>query len=211
MHDSPGGDGAGGRGGQRRLERPDGGKGRGLDFSLRVDPSCCSALRQHKARQRSTRRKTSGDDHDQTHTGAPSVTRPTTALRRSIERAAEAGMDRFVTQREAADLARCSKDTIVRTRQAGRLPHARLDGHRWMIPIADLVVAGIYDPAAGAMPGALSAAPEQPGDPCAAPVSMDLARAQARIAALEDLVARQDGELAFLRQLATDTLSRKAS
>ena len=139
------------------------------------------------------------------------MTRPTTALRRSIERAAEAGMDRFVTQREAADLARCSKDTIVRTRQAGRLPHARLDGHTWMIPIADLVVAGLYDPAAGAMPvapaEARAPAPEGPG---AAPTSMELARAQARIAALEDLVARQDDELRFLRQLATDTLSKKA-
>jgi excisionase family DNA binding protein len=139
------------------------------------------------------------------------VTRPTTALRRSIERAAEAGMDRSVTQREAADLARCSKDTIVRTRQAGRLPHARLDGHTWMIPIADLVVAGLYDPATRALPDAPAEAPEEPEDPGAVPTSMELARAQARIAALEDLVARQDAELAFLRQLATDTLAKKAS
>jgi len=139
------------------------------------------------------------------------VTRPTTALRRSIERAAEAGMDRFVTQREAADLARCSKDTIVRTRQAGRLPHARLDGHTWMIPIADLVVAGLYDPAAGAMPDTPARARDEPEHPGAVPSSMELARAQARIAALEDLVARQDEELRFLRQLATDTLSKKAS
>ena len=139
------------------------------------------------------------------------MTRPTTALRRSIERAAEAGMDRFVTQREAGDLARCSKDTIVRTRQAGRLPHARLDGHTWMIPIADLVVAGLYDPATGAMPDAPAGAPLEPESQGAVPASMELARAQARIAALEDLVARQDDELRFLRQLATDTLARKAS
>jgi len=139
------------------------------------------------------------------------VTRPTTALRRSIERAAEAGMDRSVTQREAAELARCSKDTIVRTRQAGRLPRARLDGHTWMIPVADLVVAGLYDPAAGAMPDPPTPAPQEPRGPGAAPASMELARAQARIAALEDLVARQDDELRFLRQLATDTLAKKAS
>ena len=139
------------------------------------------------------------------------MTRPTTALRRSIERATEAGMDRSVTQREAADLARCSKDTIVRTRQAGRLPHARLDGHTWIIPIADLVVAGLYHPATGATPDTPARTPEEPGDPCAPPVSMELARAQARIAALEDLVARQDDELRFLRQLATDTLAKKAS
>lgn len=139
------------------------------------------------------------------------MTRSTTALRRSIERAAEAGMDRSVTQREAADLARCSKDTIVRTRQAGRLPHARLDGHTWMIPIADLVVAGLYDPATGAMPDTPIRARDEPEHPGAVPTSMELARAQARIAALEDLVARQDDELDFLRQLATDTLAKKAS
>jgi hypothetical protein len=43
------------------------------------------------------------------------------------------------------------------------------------------------------------------------PASMELARAQARIAALEDLVARQDDELAFLRQLTVDTLGRRAA
>jgi hypothetical protein len=40
---------------------------------------------------------------------------------------------------------------------------------------------------------------------------MELARAQARIAAFEELVARQDDELRFLRQLTTDTLGRRAS
>ncbi|MDA8358320.1 MAG: hypothetical protein M0Z95_18980 [Actinomycetota bacterium] len=139
------------------------------------------------------------------------MTRPTTALRRSIERAPEAGMDRSVTQREAADLARCSKDTIVRTRQAGRFPRARLDGHTWMIPIADLVVAGLYDPATGAVPDTPTRAPAESECAGAPPTSMELARAQARIAALEDLVARQDAELAFLRQLATDTLAKRAS
>ena len=139
------------------------------------------------------------------------MTRPTTALRRSIERAAGPGMDRFVTQREAADLARCSKDTIVRTRQAGRLPHARLDGHTWMIPIVDLVVADLYDPATAAIPDAPARAPAESERAGAPPTSMELARAEARIAGLEDLVARQDAELAFLRQLATDTLAKKAS
>ncbi len=80
-----------------------------------------------------------------------------------------------------------------------------------MIPIADLVVAGLYDPATGATPDTPTPAPQEPGGPGAVPASMELARAQARIAALEDLVARQDDELAFLRQLATDTLAKKAS
>ncbi|MDA8310174.1 MAG: helix-turn-helix domain-containing protein [Actinomycetota bacterium] len=128
-------------------------------------------------------------------------------LRRSLERA-EAALDRFVTQREAAELTGCSKDTIVRARQAGRFPHARLDGHTWTIPTADLAAAGLYDPATPAH--AVAPAPA-PGTAAAVPDGLALARAEARIAALEDLVARQDAELAFLRQLATDTLSRKAS
>ena len=128
-------------------------------------------------------------------------------LRRSLERA-EAALDRFITQREAAELTGCSKDTIVRARQAGRFPHARLDGHTWTIPTADLAAAGLYDPATPAH--AVASAPP-PGTAAEVPDGLALARAEARIAALEDLVARQDAELAFLRQLATDTLSRKAS
>ena len=128
-------------------------------------------------------------------------------LRRSLERA-EAALDRFVTQRQAAELTGCSKDTIVRARQAGRFPHARLDGHTWTIPTADLAAAGLYDPATPAH--AVVPAPA-PGTAAEVPDGLALARAEARIAALEDLVARQDAELAFLRQLATDTLSRKAS
>ena len=128
-------------------------------------------------------------------------------LRRSLERA-EAALDRFVTQREAAELTGCSKDTIVRARQAGRFPHARLDGHTWTIPTADLAAAGLYDPVTPAH--AVASAPP-PGTAAEVPDGLALARAEARIAALEDLVARQDAELAFLRQLATDTLSRKAS
>ncbi len=38
---------------------------------------------------------------------------------------------------------------------------------------------------------------------------MQLARALAQVAALEDLVARQDDQLAFLRQLTVDTLTKR--
>ena len=131
----------------------------------------------------------------------------TSGLRRSIERAG-AALDRFVTQREAAALSGVSKDTIARARQAGRFPHARLDGHTWTIPTADLAAAGLYDPATTSRPVAPDPAPGT-GDETPDPLA--LARAESRIGALEDLVARQDAELAFLRQLATDTLSRKAS
>jgi hypothetical protein len=113
----------------------------------------------------------------------------------------------LVTQRQAAELVGCSKDTIIRARLARRFPRAQLDGHTWQLPVGDLITAGLYDPAAeeaGAPRPARDKSPAQP-------VSMELARAQARIAALEELVARQDDELRFLRQLTTDTLGRRAS
>ncbi|MGH7904853.1 MAG: hypothetical protein ACREPA_12120 [Candidatus Dormibacteraceae bacterium] len=139
------------------------------------------------------------------------MTRRASGLRRSVEPPGPVGMDRYVTQREAAELSRCSKDTVVRARQAGRFPHARLDLRTWTIPILDLVAAGLYHPALGASPAASSGGEAPPAVPGAAPTGMELFRAQARIAALEDLVARQDAELAFLRQLATDTLAKRAS
>lgn len=132
-------------------------------------------------------------------------------LRRSMERA-EAALDAFVTQREAAELCQVSRDTIVRARQAGRFPHARFERHTWTIPTADLAAAGLYDPASRPQPG--------PAAPVCAPVAatalpvpadVSLARAEARVGALEELLARQDAELAFLRQLTADTLARKAS
>jgi excisionase family DNA binding protein len=111
----------------------------------------------------------------------------------------------YLTQQEAAERAGCSKDTIVRARQAGRLPHARLTEHRWMIPIDDLVECGLYD--ANSHDGdVLSDA-----DPDAGDVEVELARALARVSALEEIVARQDSELAFLRRLTTDTLSKRTA
>jgi hypothetical protein len=114
--------------------------------------------------------------------------------------------ERLLTQQQAAVLAGCSKDTIVRARRAGRFLHARLRDGRWTIPSDDLAAAGLY-PHADVVP----APAEDRSDPGNEPASIELARAQARIGALEDLVARQDDELRFLRQLAADSLGRKAS
>lgn len=113
----------------------------------------------------------------------------------------------FVSQTEAARLAGCSKDTIVRARRSGRLPHARLRGHQWAIALDDLVAAGLYQPA-GQEPGA---ATPSPMEEAAEPVSVELARALARVAALEDVVARQDDELRFLRQLTVETLGKRSN
>ncbi len=114
--------------------------------------------------------------------------------------------ERFVSQQEAARLAGCSKDTIVRARRSGRLPHARLREHRWAVPVDDLVAAGLYQPAgpeAGAVPLLAGEGAES--------ASVELARALARVAALEDIVARQDDELRFLRQLTVETLGKRGA
>ena len=115
---------------------------------------------------------------------------------------------RLLGQEEAARLAGCSKDTIVRARRSGRFPNARLRDRRWAIPTDDLITAGLYQP-----PGQDITPPDKPteSDQAAEPVAVQLAGALARVAALEDLVARQDDQLAFLRQLAVDTLTRRGA
>lgn len=109
--------------------------------------------------------------------------------------------ERFVSQREAARLCGVSKDSIIRARRAGRLPGARRVGTEWQIAIDDLAAAGLLRPAA-----------ERPdrtdtGGADLAEARIELTRAQERVSALEDLVARQDEELRFLRRLAADALS----
>jgi excisionase family DNA binding protein len=114
--------------------------------------------------------------------------------------------ERFISQQEAARLAGCSKDTIVRARRSGRLPHARLREHRWAVPVDDLVAAGLYQPAGqdtDAVPLLVGEGSES--------TSIELARALARVAALEDVVARQDDELRFLRQLTVETLGKRGA
>lgn len=116
---------------------------------------------------------------------------------------------RLLSQVEAARLAGCSRDTIVRARRSGRLPGARLEDGRWTIPTADLIAAGLcvasqaddkQAPATTADHGAADA-----GD-----AAIELARAEARIAGLEALVARQDDELRFLR-LTIETLASRGA
>ena len=117
--------------------------------------------------------------------------------------------DRLLSQVEAARLAGCSRDTIARARRAGRLPDARLQDGHWVIPLADLTAAGLYRPA---QPGDVLT-PEAPADDPPAEIehpALQLARAEARIAGLEALVARQDDELRFLR-LTVETLAKRGA
>lgn len=117
---------------------------------------------------------------------------------------------RLLTQQQAAALAGCSRDTVVRARRAGRFPHARLVDGRWMIPVDDLDEAGFspHDGSPCAPPGDAEQVDDETGP---ARASVVLARAEARIVALEDVVTRQDAELVFLRRLAAETFTKRAS
>jgi excisionase family DNA binding protein len=112
-----------------------------------------------------------------------------------------------LSQVDAARLVGCSRDTIVRARRSGRFPGARLDGDRWLIPAADLVAAGIYQPET---PGDTPSASTPGAPPPADSTAVELARAEARIAGLNEVVARQDDELRFLR-LTVETLTKRGA
>jgi len=75
-----------------------------------------------------------------------------------------------------------------------------------MVSIDDLVAAGLYDPVQGAARTSVSnlESDDRGG------VTVELARALARVAALEEVVARQDEELRFLRQLMSENLGKAA-
>ena len=113
---------------------------------------------------------------------------------------------RLVDQRQAASLAGCSRDTIVRARRAGRLPHSRLYRQRWLVAVDDLAAAGLLRPEGtdGDTEPQVGAGHGGEGSSAA----IELARAEARVSALEELLARQDDKLAFLRQLAVDHLGK---
>ncbi len=128
---------------------------------------------------------------------------PTTRTRPQSLRpgqAAGASAGRLVDQQEAAALAGCSRDTIARARKAGRLPHSRLHAGRWLVAVDDLAEAGLL---VAVGPERAEAGEEDPVRATSG-AAVVLARAEARLCALEDLVTRQDDELRFLRQLAAD-------
>ena len=112
--------------------------------------------------------------------------------------------ERYLTQSEAAGRAGVSKDTIVRARRAGRLPGAQLSDGRWLIPFESLVAAGLEPSDDHPSP---AGSREPAGGAACDSGAVDRARDAARIAALEDVVARQDDELRFLRRLLADAIA----
>lgn len=136
------------------------------------------------------------------------ITTRVPAPRCRIGRAGIGGLrvaERYLTQVEAARMAGVSKDSVIRARRSGRLPGCRLtDGH-WEIPASALAGAGLQPPASGETP---PGAGDRLGDEAGDGQGAELAAAQARLAALQDLVARQDEELRFLRQLLAEAVTK---
>ena len=112
--------------------------------------------------------------------------------------------ERYLTQVQAARAAGVSRDTIIRARRAGRLAGCRMVDGRWLVPATSLAASGLGP--APAVDGANDAVvPSEPDES----VGTELAAAHGRISALTELVARQDEELRFLRQLLADSVAKR--
>ena len=103
---------------------------------------------------------------------------------------------------EAAHACDVSITTIKRRLKAGAFPHARQVGldRSWVIPVQDLVDAGLLPASSLALPAIRSGADEPtraPGGPSAA----RLAEAAAEIRGLRETLAQAKEEIAFLRGL----------
>ena len=133
-----------------------------------------------------------------------------------------------VTLPEAAGLCRVPKSRVRYRLTTGKLPGAhRLPGdasRRWVLPIGDLVAAGLLDPARVSRPstsayaiglaaGTLHAVPPAPApdsgpapahvEPPAGADPVEHARLVAQVEALTRALADRDAEVAFLRGLLT--------
>ena len=115
--------------------------------------------------------------------------------------------ERYLTQVEAARAAGVSRDTIIRARRAGRLAGCRMVAGRWLVPASSLAASGLGPGPRLDAPGpeVSGRAEPEPDDGAGA----ELAAAQARISAFAELVARQDDELRFLRQLLADSVAKR--
>ncbi|HEX3946629.1 MAG TPA: hypothetical protein VHW47_02940 [Acidimicrobiales bacterium] len=113
----------------------------------------------------------------------------------------------YLSRREAAAACGKSEDTIRRYDRSGRFPGRHVTaGGVTVYPLADLVAAGLLDPAALFDPSVTSepAAGRVGGtssDGELAAAHADLAVARARIADLTAWIDRQHGEIEFLRGL----------
>ena len=98
-----------------------------------------------------------------------------------------------LSRAEAADACNVSVDTIKRRIKAGAFPRARQVGldRSWVIPVSDLVDAGLLPASALALPAATQSA------------TAHLAEALAENRGLRVALARAEDEIAFLRDIVT--------
>lgn len=116
---------------------------------------------------------------------------------------------------EAAEACDVSIDTIKRRLKAGAFPHARQVGldRSWVIPVRDLVDAGLLPasalalPATPKVPARAAVEPRGHGIP-PTPASAQLAEALAENRGLRAELARALDEIAFLREIVA---SRRAA
>ena len=115
-----------------------------------------------------------------------------------------------LSRAEAADACNVSVDTIKRRIKAGAFPRARQVGldRSWVIPVSDLVDAGLLPASALALPAATQsaarAAVEQSSHVIApTPATAHLAEALAENRGLRVALARAEDEIAFLRDIVT--------
>lgn len=109
---------------------------------------------------------------------------------------------------EAAEACAVSIDTIKRRLRAGAFPHARQVGldRSWVIPVRDLVDAGLLPASSLALPATIkpparaTVEPHSPGAP-ATPASAQFAEALAEIRGLRAELARAQDEISFLREI----------
>lgn len=104
---------------------------------------------------------------------------------------------------DAARACAVSVDTIKRRQKAGSFPNARQVGldRSWVIPVRDLVDAGLLPAAALALPAQLGHV-EPPAARATIPAATaHMAEALAEIRGLRAELARAQDEIAFLRQL----------
>jgi hypothetical protein len=122
-----------------------------------------------------------------------------------------------LSRAEAADACNVSVDTIKRRIKAGAFPRARQVGldRSWVIPVSDLVDAGLLPASALTLPAATKSAPraavEPPSHviaPTPTPTTAHLAEALAENRGLRVALARAEDESAFLRDIVT---SRRAA
>ena len=106
-----------------------------------------------------------------------------------------------LTVNQVCELVSVRRETVIRRIKAGAMPGAiRLGGdhhRRWLIPIGDLITAGLIDPARVADPQAMHREAED------ADARTTLAKLRAEVDGLRATLAAREEEVVFLRGLVT--------